>query len=223
MRRAGLAATDQLGRITGQEDLHWHSSDSAAYRLEVVGLSGTSGERTAYDALVNRLASLNDAGVINRVGGVGIRWLKATDPKKVSESIKPREIGARSEGAARNLLVTALIALSVTVGLLVWQTSSSFLVIVAGILFASFLDTCARALGSVMLVDRVWRLTLVVMILTKLIVLGIIWGAGKIPNQARVLMRVMDAQLDVLQQRLLSVVVDLFGPDGNRDFFPLAS
>jgi predicted PurR-regulated permease PerM len=142
----------------------------------------------------------------------------ATDPKKASESIKPREIGAGSEGAARNLLVTALIALSVTVGLLAWQTSSSFLVIVAGILFASFLDTCVRALGSVMLVDRVWRLSLVVMILTMLIDLGIIWGAGKIPDQARVLMRVMDAQLDVLQQRLLSVGVDLFGPDGDRDF-----
>jgi hypothetical protein len=61
----------------------------------------------------------------------------ATDPKKASESIKPREIGAGSEGAARNLLVTALIALSVTVGLLAWQTSSSFLVIVAGILCPS--------------------------------------------------------------------------------------
>ena len=94
----------------------------------------------------------------------------ATDPKKACQSIKPREIGAGSEGAARNLLATALIALGVTVGLLVWQTSSSFLVIVAGILFASFLDTCARALGSVMPVDRVWRLTLVVMILTMLVV-----------------------------------------------------
>jgi len=50
------------------------------------------------DALVNRLASLNDAGAINRVGGVGIRWLKATDPKKASESIKPREIGAYARG-----------------------------------------------------------------------------------------------------------------------------
>jgi hypothetical protein len=39
VRRAGLAATDQLERVTGQQDLHWHSSDSAAYRLEVVGLS----------------------------------------------------------------------------------------------------------------------------------------------------------------------------------------
>jgi predicted PurR-regulated permease PerM len=108
--------------------------------------------------------------------------------------------------------------LGVVVGLLlVWQTSSSLLVIFAGILFASFLDACARALGSVMPVDRVWRLTLVVLILTMLIVLGIIWGAGKIPDQARILIRVMDTQLDVLQQRLLSVGVDLFGPDGNRD------
>jgi hypothetical protein len=99
--------------------------------------------------LVNRLASLNDAGVINRVGGVGIRWLNwLLIRKRPAKALNPREIGARSEGAARNLLVTALIALSVTVGLLVWQTSSSFLIIVAGILFASFLDICARALGS---------------------------------------------------------------------------
>jgi hypothetical protein len=57
-----------------------------------------------------------------------------------------------------------------------------------------------------------------VMNLPMLIVFGIIWGAGKIPDQARVLMRFMDAQLDVLQQRLPSVGVDLFGPDGDRDF-----
>jgi len=143
----------------------------------------------------------------------------ATDPKKASQSIEPREIGAGSEGAARNILATTLIVLGVVVGLLLaWQTSSSLLVIFAGILFASFLDACARALGSVMPVGRVWRLTLVVIILTMLIVLGIVWGAGKIPDQARVLIRVMDAQLDVLQQRLASVGVDLFGPDGGRDF-----
>jgi predicted PurR-regulated permease PerM len=101
---------------------------------------------------------------------------------------------------------------------LVWETSSSLLVIFAGILFASFLDACARALGSVLPVDRVWRLTLVVLILTVLIVLGIIWGAGKIPEQARLLIRVMDSQLEVLQQRLQSIGIDLFGPDGSRDF-----
>jgi predicted PurR-regulated permease PerM len=49
-------------------------------------------------------------------------------------------------------------------------------------------------------------------------VLGIIWGAGKIPEQARFLMRVMDTQIDVLQQRLSSYGIDLFGPDGGRDF-----
>lgn len=142
----------------------------------------------------------------------------ATDSKKANQDIKSREIGAGSEGAAGNILATALIVLSVAVGLLlVWQTSSSLLVIFAGILFASFLDACARALGSVIPVDRVWRLTLVVLILTMLIVLGIIWGAGKIPDQARVVIRVMDTQLDVLQRRLLSVGVDLFGPDGDRD------
>jgi hypothetical protein len=57
VRRAGLAATDQLERVTGQEDSHWHNRDSAANRLEVVGLSGTSGERTAYDASVTGVAS----------------------------------------------------------------------------------------------------------------------------------------------------------------------
>jgi hypothetical protein len=57
VRRAGLAATDQLERVARQQDLHWHGSDSAVCRLELVGLSGTSGERTAYDALANCLAS----------------------------------------------------------------------------------------------------------------------------------------------------------------------
>jgi predicted PurR-regulated permease PerM len=57
-----------------------------------------------------------------------------------------------------------------------------------------------------------------VLILTALIVLGIVWGAGKIPEQARLLISVMDSQLDVLQQRLASIGVDLFGPDGGRDF-----
>ncbi|MGB8607884.1 AI-2E family transporter, partial [Bradyrhizobium sp.] len=36
--------------------------------------------------------------------------------------------------------------------------------------------------------------------------------------QARLLISVMDSQLDVLQQRLASIGVDLFGPDGGRDF-----
>ncbi|MBV9531495.1 MAG: AI-2E family transporter [Bradyrhizobium sp.] len=143
----------------------------------------------------------------------------APGPEQAAQGDRAREIGPGSDDAARSPLATALIILGVAVGLLlVWQTSSSLLTIFAGILFASFLDACARALGSIVPVDRVWRLALVVIILTALIALGLVWGAGKIPDQARILMHVLDAQIDVLQQRLQSIGVDLLGPDGGRDF-----
>jgi predicted PurR-regulated permease PerM len=142
------------------------------------------------------------------------------DPDRIAENIQRRELSPGVEGAGRRFtLAAALIVLSVALGiLLIWRTSSSLLIIFAGILFASFLDACTRALGPVIPIGRAWRLTLVILILTALIVLGAIWGVGKVPEQARVLIRVMDAQLDVLQQRLSSVGVDLFGPDGGRDF-----
>ena len=142
-----------------------------------------------------------------------------TDLEKPTQDVKRLEVSAGPRGAPRSTLATALILLGVAVGLfLVWETSSSLLIIFAGVLFASFLDACARALGSFIPVNRAWRLTMVVLILTALMVLGIIWGAGKIPEQARFLMRIMDAQIDVLQQRLSSYGIDLFGPDGGRDF-----
>jgi predicted PurR-regulated permease PerM len=123
------------------------------------------------------------------------------------------------EPSRRFTLAAALIALSVVLGvLLIWKTSSSLLIIFAGVLFASFLDACARALGPIIPIGHAWRLTLVVLILTAMIVMGGIWGVGKLPEQARLLIRVMDAQLDVLQQYLQSFGVELFGPDGGRDF-----
>ncbi len=126
-------------------------------------------------------------------------------------------LGAEVAGR-RFSLAAALVVLTVTLGtLLLWRTSSSLLIIFAGILFASLLDACARALGPVVPVGRTVRLTLVILSLTALIVLAAVWGVGKVPEQARLLIRVMDAQLDVLQQRLLSVGVDLFGPEGGRD------
>lgn len=141
------------------------------------------------------------------------------DPDRMVENIQRRQLSSGVEDAGRRFtLAAALIVLSVAIGiLLVWKTSSSLLIIFAGILFASFLDACARALGPVIPIGRAWRLTLVILVLTGLIVLGAIWGVGKLPEQARVLIRVMDTQLDVLQQRLLSVGVDVFGPDGGRD------
>ena len=144
--------------------------------------------------------------------------LKA-DSSRISESIQNRESLSGVEGAGRRFtLAAALSVLSVAVGvILIWRTSSSLLVLFAGVLFASFLDACARALAAVIPIGRAWRLTLVVLILTALIVLGAVWGVGKVPEQARLLIRVMDAQLDVLHQRLASVGVDLFGPDGARD------
>jgi predicted PurR-regulated permease PerM len=141
------------------------------------------------------------------------------NPDRIAENIQRRELPSGVEGPARGFtLAAALGVLSVVLGiLLIWRTSSSLLIIFAGILFASFLDACARALGPVIPLGRGWRLTLVVLALTALIVLGAIWGVGKIPEQARLLIHVMEAQLDVLQQRLQSIGVDLFGPDGDRD------
>jgi predicted PurR-regulated permease PerM len=142
------------------------------------------------------------------------------DPGRIAEDNRHREFPSGVEAAGRRFsLAAALVVLSITFGvLLIWRMSSSLLIIFAGILFASLLDACARALGPVIPVGRALRLTLVILILTALIVVGALWGVGKVPEQARLLIRVMDAQLDVLQQRLLTVGVDLFGPEGGRDF-----
>jgi predicted PurR-regulated permease PerM len=142
------------------------------------------------------------------------------DSDRIAENMQRAQFSPRVEGPGRRFtLAAALFVLSVALGLLlIWQTSSSLLVIFAGILFASFLDACARALRPVIPLGHTLRLALVILILTALIVLGAIWGVGKIPEQARLLIHVMDAQLDVLQQRLQSVGVELFGPDGGRDF-----
>ena len=88
-----------------------------------------------------------------------------TDPDRTAGNIERSEFASAAEGAGRRFtLAGALVVLSVTLGLLlVWRTSSSLLIIFAGILFASFLDACARALGPVIPVGRAWRLTLVIL------------------------------------------------------------
>jgi predicted PurR-regulated permease PerM len=122
------------------------------------------------------------------------------------------------DSVPRFTLAEALALLAVALGIfIVWRTSSSLLIIFAGILLASFLDSCALALGRVVPVGRMWRLGLVIFVLGGLMVVGAIWGARKIPEQAGLLIRVMDTQLDHLQQRLLAFGVDLFGPEGSRD------
>jgi predicted PurR-regulated permease PerM len=142
------------------------------------------------------------------------------DQAILAKDVRSQDLPTAGANAGRWLtLGGALVILGVASGIfLAWRASSSLLIIFAAILLASLLDACARSLGRYIPIGRAWRLAIVIVILTAVIVLGTIWGIGKIPEQARILMRVMDAQLDVLQQRLLAFGVDLFGPDGGRDF-----
>lgn len=127
-----------------------------------------------------------------------------------------------ADGAAvgwRGVLSTGIALLAVAAGLfLAWQMASSLLVVFAGVLVAALLDACTRALGFFLPIGRGWRLSLVLLILGVLVALGIMWGAGNLPEQIRYLVRVIDAQLDVLQNYLLNFGIELFGPDGGRDF-----
>jgi len=137
-----------------------------------------------------------------------------------------REVAIRDEPAGpatvdrrRGILATALTVLAICVALfLVWQTVASLLIVFAGVLFAAFLDAAARALAPVLPLNRTLRLTLVLLLLTGLTGLGLVWGAGKLPEQTRLLLKVMDTQLDIVQQHLLSFGVDLLGPEAGRNF-----
>lgn len=142
------------------------------------------------------------------------------DQAILAKDVRSGDLPTAGANAGRRLtLGGALVILGVASGIfLAWRASSSLLIIFAAILLASLLDACARSLGRYIPIARAWRLAIVIVILTAVVVLGTIWGIGKIPEQARILMRVMDAQLDILQQRLLAFGVDLFGPDGGRDF-----
>lgn len=119
----------------------------------------------------------------------------------------------------RSLLATGLAVLAACISIfLIWQTVSSLLIIFAGVLFAAFLDAAARTIATILPVGRAWRLTLVLLLLLVLAAFGLIWGAGKVPEQIHLLLQVMDTQLDVVQQHLLSFGVDLLGPEAGRNF-----
>jgi predicted PurR-regulated permease PerM len=120
--------------------------------------------------------------------------------------------------ARGSLLATgiALLAAAICV-FLVWQTVSSLLVIFAGVLFAALLDAAARALAPVLPVRRAFRLALVVVLLGACLAFGVVWGAGKLPEQTRLLMKVLETQADVVREHLLSFGVELFGPEGGRN------
>lgn len=143
-----------------------------------------------------------------------------TGPERLREVVlRDDSADQPQDNARRSILATGLTLLVACVSLfLVWQTVSSLLLIFAGVLFAAFLDASARALAPVLPLNRAWRLTLVLLLLSVLLGFGLAWGTAKLPEQTRVLLKVMDSQLDVLQQHLLTYGVDLLGPEWGRDF-----
>jgi predicted PurR-regulated permease PerM len=92
------------------------------------------------------------------------------------------------------------------------------LIIFAGVLFAAFLDASAKILAPVLPVSRAWRLAVVLVLLAVLLGFGLRWGAGKLPEQTRLLINVMSVQLSVVQEHLLSYDMDLLGSERGRDF-----
>jgi predicted PurR-regulated permease PerM len=119
----------------------------------------------------------------------------------------------------RSFLETGLALLATAVLLVVlWKTVTSLLLIFAGVLVAALLDAATRMLAVVLPVARPWRLALVLVLLALLLGLGLIWGIGKLPEQTHLLLQVLNAQIDVLEKRLMSYGVDLFGAEGGRDF-----
>ncbi len=122
-------------------------------------------------------------------------------------------------GERHSLLATGLVLLAACISIfLVWKTISGLLIIFAGVLLAAFLDAAARTIATICPVNRACRLALVLLLLSALSAFGLVWGAGKIPAQMHLLLQVMDTQLDVVQEHLLSFGVDLLGPEAGRNF-----
>ncbi|SHG02205.1 Predicted PurR-regulated permease PerM [Kaistia soli DSM 19436] len=125
----------------------------------------------------------------------------------------------RASGSSRSGLATALIVLAVLLALaFVWFTASSLLVIFAGILFAAFLDACARALKPILPVGRTIRLVIVIAALSLLAIVGTVRGVVQLPEQVRSLIAIIDSQLDFLQEKLLAFGIESLGPEGGRNF-----
>src|SRR3981081_953149 len=134
-----------------------------------------------------------------------------TGPERLREVVLRGDSADQpQDNARRSILATGLTLPVACVSLfLVWQTVSSLLIVFAGVLFAAFLDASARALAPVLPLNRAWRLTLVLVLLSGVVAFGLDWGAGKLPEQTRLLIKVMDTQLDVVQEHLLSYGVEL--------------
>ena len=114
--------------------------------------------------------------------------------------------------------ISPLIVLGVAAGVaFTWYYAPSLLLLFAGILFAALLDACTRGLARVLPLSRAWRFGLVVFALSGLAALVIGWAVARLPDQATLLLRVINAELDVLERHLAAFGIDLFGPGGRQD------
>ncbi|MGD9845251.1 MAG: AI-2E family transporter [Variibacter sp.] len=147
------------------------------------------------------------------------------DPAREDKDNRDPDVGATrlvamQPGAAlgREIFVAGFALLVVGTGLfLVWQTTSSLLLVFAGVLLATFFDSATRIVGLMLPISRAWRLTLVLIALAAITALGLKWGANGLPEQSRMLLQVMDTQLAVLRKHLLSYGVDALGPETGTD------
>jgi predicted PurR-regulated permease PerM len=135
---------------------------------------------------------------------------------------RPSAAGAASAISSQrppaSLAVALLTVLAVGLGLaLALYNVTSLLFLFAGILLATFLDACTGGLGRLIRVPRIWRFAAVAIALGIVAWLLIAWGIGRVPEQTRSTMRVIDAQLDVIQGYLTPYGIDLFGPEGKAD------
>jgi predicted PurR-regulated permease PerM len=138
---------------------------------------------------------------------------------KTEQALCDGRAGPSIADRPRSILMMGLTLLVTCVVLfLVWQTALPLLLVFSGVLFAAFLDAAQRALTHVVPLSRTWRLIIVLLLFTILIGFGLVWGAAKLPEQTRLLITVMDAQIDILQQQLLAYDVNLLGPEWGRDF-----
>jgi predicted PurR-regulated permease PerM len=122
------------------------------------------------------------------------------------------------EAPGPRVRVSPLIVLGAAAGLaFVWYYAPSLLLLFAGMLFAALLDACTRGLARVLPLSRAWRFSLVVLVLSGLTALAIGWAFVRLPDQASLLLRVINAELDVLERHLAAFGIDLFGPGGRQD------
>lgn len=130
----------------------------------------------------------------------------------------PAPISAPTETGWRRSVASPLIVLGVAAALVfVWYYAPSVLLLFAGVLFAALLDACTRGLSRVIPLSRSWRFALVAMVFACITAFGIGWAVVRLPDQANLLLHIINAQLDVLERNLAAFGIDLFGPGGRQD------